>query len=159
MNNNYELINSFKDQIINCKFLHYDKVKNINVFSIFCVKNNIEYVKKDNIDISNNILESNKLIKFIINNNKQNNITFELKGLYKYCLNINYDDILNDNSTSNYYSKIDIFNDVYFEDTITYFNNLNSIYIFYNSKYCSNANSFKTRKKISYFNKTRKLEN
>lgn len=146
-------IEKFKKHIINYDFLHFDNVNKINVFTIFCINNNIEYIKKKSVDISNNILNSDKLIKFIIDNNTQNNIKFKLKSLYKYCFNINYTDILNLDLSNNYYSKIDIFHDIYFDDTIKYFNKLNSIFIIYNT----NTNTNNTRKQKSYFNKTRKL--
>jgi len=155
-NNNIKFIETLKKQIIDCEFLHYDNVNDINIYSFFCIDNNIEYVKKNNIDISNNILNSNKLIKFIIDNNKQNNITFKLKCIYKYCFNINYTDILNLDFSNNYYSKVDIFNDIYFDDTINYFNKLNSIFIIYNST--NNNNKIQTKKQKSFFNKTRKYK-
>ena len=151
--NNFQYIEKLRNEIIDYDFLHYDKVDKINIFSIFSINNNIKYIKKNKFDISNNILESNKLIKFIIDNKNHNNINFKFKCLYKYCFNINYQDILNFDFSNNYYCKVDIFKDIYFQDTIKYYNTFNSILIIYNK----NTNCFKTLKKKSYFNKTKKL--
>jgi hypothetical protein len=158
---NLEWINNFKNELLKFDFLHYDKIHNINFITIYCVNNNIDLIKKHTIDICNNILKSDKLIHFIINNNKQNNIIFSLKYLYMYSFDITYNDILNNNISNNYFSKIDIFKDITFNDTIKYFNSLNSIIIIYNynnlKSKSKSKSSINTKKLKSYFNKTKKI--
>jgi hypothetical protein len=158
MDNNLQWINCFKNQIETHNFLHYDKINKIKIFSIYCIDSNIEYINTHKIDICNCKLDSNTLLKYIVDNKKYNNINFKFKSLYKYSLNLSYNDILNSCLSDNYFNKLDIFKDIYFDDCIKYFKNVNNILIIYNnnSKSKSNINS-DTRKLKSYFNKTKKL--
>lgn len=154
--NNINWIENFKNEIKNYSYLHYDKINKINIYSIYCIDNNIEYIKKNCFDISNNYLNSNTLLKFIIDNNKQNNINFIFNSLYKYNFDITYNDILTFNNSNNYFTKINIFKDIYFDDCIKYFNNLNSIFIFYNNNSNVNNKSYTKKIKPRFLNKTKK---
>jgi hypothetical protein len=154
---NLEWIKKIKNELLKFDFLHYDKKDNINVIMMYCVNNNIDYIKQHTIDISNNILTSDALINFIMNNNKNNNIIFSLKDLYNYSIDITYNDILNNNISNNYFTKIDIFKDIKFNDTIKFFNNLNSIIIFYHHNNRTSKSTNNTKKLKSYFNKTKKI--
>ena len=114
-------------------------------------KNQLEYIKKDIVDLSNSYLHSNALISIKKNNNifKKNKYLFH--SILKYNIDINSTEIISlldgkeedmlDNY--NFLKKEKYVNDIYFEDTIKGFHNINSIYILFVN---TNNNNNKTKK-------------
>jgi hypothetical protein len=156
MSNNITWINEIKQNHNNYNFLFYDNVNKIKVYNIYIIDNTIEFINKEYIAISNGIINSNSLITYIDKHNTVDNIKFKMDFIYKYCFNISYNNILQNKLNDYYYETHNIFNDIHFNNTIKYFNSLNSLFIFYIKPNISSGSKNNTRKKKSFFNKTKK---
>jgi hypothetical protein len=129
--------------------------KNTSFFNcvfIYISKKNIEIIKKDRIDISNNVIEKKDLIK-IINKNRNKH---KLVGMLQYNFSLDNDDVerfIDNPKDFKFFKKYKKIQDVYWNKTIPLFNSLNTLYLLLLDKKPDN----KTKKlKLKTLNKTKK---
>lgn len=125
-------------------------------------KGEIETISQDSLTIKENKISQEELIYIIKQKQKRNYIYYKLHSIFKYNISCESEDIIN------YISQIDInegiesidnkdtlfkdclkqihnLNTIFFDDTIKYFQNLNSLYILF---YKHRENNTKQTKKI-----------
>ena len=133
--------------------IFYSKSTNFfNCIFIYISKKDIHLIKKEKIDINNNIFEKKNLIH-IINKNKNNH---KLVGMLQYNFNLKNDDVelFIENSTNfNFLKKYKKIQNIYWDKTIPLFQSLNTLYLLF----LENPTDNKTKKmRIKHMNKTKK---
>jgi|TARA_Y100000591_G_scaffold325195_1_gene345790 hypothetical protein len=119
-----------------------NKVSKINIFFIYIVNNKIVKINKDETEIENKILPANKIKELYFKFKNYDNKTFSLSKLLQFNFNITHEKINNfaDNEQkifnsemfkNNFIKKYSDIKDIYWEDTINYFESLNSVYFIY----------------------------
>ena len=134
-----------------------DKQDSINIYSVFIKNKQIIRTSKDTLLLDNGILKRDNLIYFIKNNRKLNNITYKLNSIAKFNVNIDPEDVIDNVWSNKYLSQERNMSDIHFLDTITIFQDINSLFILFtyptnrnkNTKkvYITNSNNRKTRRK------------
>ena len=145
------LTNYIKEEEIFNKFYkkEIDKIK----LYFFYIDKNKEIIKvlKRNADISGNIIDKNKIVNIINNNNKVLNKKFMLLQILKYNFNIDNNEInkfLKNKKSFNFLKKYDVIDDIYWENTIPLFKSLNSLYfIFFEKKKNNNTKRIRLKRK------------
>ena len=145
------LTNYIKEEEIFNKFYkkEIDKIK----LYFFYIDKNKEIIKvlKRNADISGNIIDKNKIVNIINNNNNVLNKKFMLLQILKYNFNIDNNDInkfLKNKKSFNFLKKYDVIDDIYWENTIPLFKSLNSLYfIFFEKKKNNNTKRIRLKRK------------
>lgn len=143
--------------------LYYKFYKNnvdfINIYLIYLDNdNNISFFEKKKEFLNESILKIDKVISIIKNNksHKNNNSYKNYKLLYLLKYNFNIDNrelqtFINNPNKFNLLSHVNILNDISFDKTITFFSELNSLYIILKKKPLNNQNN--TTKKIIFHSK------
>ena len=133
-----------------------EPVQNLTLYCFYVNKNReLFYIKKDNLPIEDGILKKERLIYQLKKNLSYNNIKFQLLSILKYNINISPQDViffLKDANPNNFLSIEKNINSIRWEDTITLFQDMNSIIFVYNEKKPSRD----TTKKIYIGKKRRK---
>ena len=134
-----------------------DKQDSINIYSLFIKNNQIIRSSKDSLLLENGVLTRDNLIFFIKNNRKLNNVIYKLNSIVKFNLNIEPEDVIDNIWSKNYLSQERNMSDIYFSDTITIFQDINSLFILFtyptnrnrNTKkvYITNTKNRKTRRR------------
>ena len=134
-----------------------DKQENVNIHSIFIKNNEIIRTSKDTLLLENGVLKRDSLIYFIKNNRKLNNVTYKLNSIAKFNLFIDPEDVIDNCWSNNYLTQERNMSDIHFSDTITIFQDINSLFIFFtyptnrnrNTKkvYITTTNNRKTRRR------------
>ena len=121
----------------NYDLFYEETIDNINIVFFYINNNELEKIRQENIDINDGVLAKDQLI-YIINDNKHILKTkYYLSGILKYNVSLNPKEILEflkteDKSKYSFLQKLKSVDDIYFKDTITMFNDYNSLYIFFN---------------------------
>lgn len=134
-----------------------DKQDSIEVYSLFIKNNEIIRSSNDTILLENGILKRDNLVYFIKNNRKLNNVTYKLNSIVKFNLDIEPEDVIDNIWNNNYLSQERNMSDINFSDTITIFQDINSLFILFtyptnrnrNTKkvYITSSNNRKTKRR------------
>jgi len=129
---------SLKNLEKNYDIFYTEQVSNINVYFFYVNKGELEKVRQENIDINNGALIRDQLI-YIINDNKYiMKCKYYLSAVLKYNVSLEpgkiYDFLTNEDDDENYQylQKLKTVDTIRFSDTITMFNDFNSLYIIFN---------------------------
>lgn len=118
----------------NYDIFYSEQVTNINVYFFYENKGELEKIRQENIDISDNTISKDQLI-YIINDNKYIlNTKYYLSSILKYNVSLEPGkiyDFLTDEDVGEYkyLHKLKTITDVSFSDTISMFNDFNSLYV------------------------------
>ena len=118
----------------NYDIFYSEQVTNVNIYFFYENKGELEKIRQENIEITDNAINKDQLI-YIINDNKYILKTkYYLSSVLKYNVSLEpgkiYDFLTNDDvSEYNYLQKLKAINNVSFSDTISMFNDFNSLYI------------------------------
>ena len=112
--------------------------ENVDVIKIFYTyvdsNNNIYYVKKDNLFVEDNKINKNELIYILKKNKNNNNKNHKLISILQYNIDLEPEDVLSYLKFKEKYNFLTIvseINDIFWNDTISIFKNLNSLHIVY----------------------------
>ena len=120
----------------NYDIFYSEQVTNVNIYFFYENKGELEKIRQENIEITDNTINKDQLI-YIINDNKYIlNTKYYLSSVLKYNVSLEpgkiYDFLTNDDvSEYNYLQKLKAINNVSFSDTISMFNDFNSLYIIF----------------------------
>lgn len=146
-----EWINDFEKDEEKYQEFYNNPVEFIIIIFFYLNKNKeIERKKKIKVNLKKeNIFQSRELIGLIMKNKKK---TQRIFSILKHNININYENIndyLNSNKEEETLKELKNYNDVYFEDSISIFKNINNLLIFVCEKdEPSKCPSKKNRKQI-----------
>jgi hypothetical protein len=146
-----EWINDFEKDEEKYQEFYNNPVEFIIIIFFYLNKNKeIERKKKIKVNLKKeNIFQSHELIGLIMKNKKK---TQRIFSILKHNININYENIndyLNSNKEEETLKELKNYNDVYFEDSISIFKNINNLLIFVCEKdEPSKCPSKKNRKQI-----------
>ena len=124
--------------------------------------NAIDNIHQESIIIENGKLDREKIIEIIKKNKKKNNIDYKLISILKYNITLepkHIKDYINDDLNDDFLSKVDILQDIYFEDSINLFQDLNCLYIvFCDKRMRENKNKITKRIILSLLSKKKKTK-
>lgn len=135
-----EWLENLKNLEKNYDIFYSEPVNNVNIVFFYVNNGELEKIRQENVDITNGVLNKDQLI-YIINDNKHmGKIKYFLTSILKYNVTIEPNKIhsfLTDESEELssdyvYLQKLKSVNNVRFSDTITMFNDFNSLYIIFN---------------------------
>ena len=157
-------INDIEDIEKDNDIFYKEKINEITLIFLYINNNEVENTKKDYFDLKTpGVLSKENLIELINKNKINNSIKYSLSSLLKFNINIEPENIKNfviDNDIKNYntlfFSKIKNIDDIKWNDSISMFENLNTLYFVYTIKKSNNSSTKKvvfkkqntTRKKI-----------
>lgn len=132
-------INNFNKLEIDYKNFYKEVSQDIEIFFIYVdEKKEIESLKKINYKLDSGIIDKDKIIYLIKNYKIFNNKSYNLISLLKFNMNIepsDVTDLFDLDDANEYLSSQRFLNNITFEDTISIFQDLNSLFmIFYASK-------------------------
>lgn len=138
-------------------------VENIELFFVYVNSaNEIELVNKIDYLLTNKKkIPINNIIKIIKENEFKNNKKYKLKHIIKYNLTIDPEDIIHmletDNKEgTNFISSESYNNDIYFSDSISILEDINSLYIIFTEAIPNNNKSRKIKYISNKLDKTRR---
>ena len=140
---------------------YYNKnITNIKLCYVYINSNDcIEYVNNENFEMQTpNKISSEELIKIIKTNNIKHDIKYTILSILKINIDLvpqNLNTFINNDISTNFTTVINNINQITFEPTISMFNDLNSIIIFFRQK---QVNVNLTKKKCEIIHKTRRLK-
>lgn len=150
-----EWILSFDKEDKFYKHFYKSKVNTINLFFIYLNNDNeIIHIQKKKQDLINNAITKELLIYLLSKYSVFNNSKYKLKHLLQYNFKLIPEEIFKFIDSSNNISYLNPkkhLDDILYDDTITFLNNINSLYIVYNPKKITNNST----KKI-YIHKNKK---
>jgi hypothetical protein len=118
-------------------FSYKEKIKEIDIFYLYLIDNEIFYFFKDKLKIDNKI-NNHDLINIIESHKKVNEENFCLKNILKFDYsieNLNIEKFINnENISDNKLEEVGYQNDIYFKDNINIFNKLSSLFFIYGKK-------------------------
>ena len=160
-NQNDWIENYIKKEEVFDKF-YKEKLDNINVFFMFIDKQkNIIKLLKDKLSIENNLLKKDEILNIIKEKKNLLKQNFKLIQILKYNFNIdnmNINNFLNDKIELNYLNILHEINDIYLEDTIPLFKDLNSLYFIFHEKSLHNTKKIFLKQKKRKKRKKRKTK-
>lgn len=145
---NYEEENGLQDMY------NLQNVKNISIVCIYLENHNIFKIKTENYQLEHNTLTVKDMVSFLIKNKSLNKENYYVKNVISYNFTLDNIDNFSVNNATLYLEEKTIRKPIHFQNSIKFFENLNSIYFIFQKKAKSNKNT----KKI-YFttkNKTRR---
>lgn len=158
-----ELDNSWIETYINkledMSFFFTEPTNTVTIFNIYIKQNKIIFYHKYKITIENKLIDPLKTLTLVEKYKNIKSEKFKLKEILRFKLNIDNNQIekfIKNNNTIQL-EKINIYKDIYFEDTINIFKNLPCLYFIYEIK--DNILNNKTAKIVSKSNKTTKKHN
>ena len=139
--NNYEILE--KDY----SSFYKEPVDSIKLYFIYINKDNeIDTIKQDDLIISNKI-EQEKVYQIIKENKFKNDNHYKLVGLLKYNISLDphhikhfLEDTLDPDTNDSFLVPLYKISDIIYEDTITLFKDLNSLYFIFYDNSVSNSN-------------------
>uniref|UniRef100_A0A6C0CNN4 Uncharacterized protein n=1 Tax=viral metagenome TaxID=1070528 RepID=A0A6C0CNN4_9ZZZZ len=133
-----------------------DKQESIDIHSLFIKNNEIIRTSREKMFIEDGKLSRDALIYFIKNNRKLNNVTYKLDSILKFNLTISPEDVVNDYWDNNYLTQERYMSDIEFSDTISVFQDINTLFILFSYPIRSNRNTKKVYITNTYNRKTRR---
>ena len=131
--------------------LYQDKVTKINIYSLYVNMNCVlDKVKQDKYDLETpNCLTKSEILAILKNKKRDDGLNYKLISLLKYNIDLKPIEVkkyIYSSENFGFLDNISELQDVYFYDTITMFDNLNSIFFIY----------YEINKKLNN-NKTKKI--
>ena len=134
---------------------YLEKTDNINLNVIYINKNNnIEYIKKDKYFLNENTITKENLLYLLKKNSIYRNSKYNLLSIIKYNIDLqpeNVKDYILNTKKYNFFHLCKTINNIEWNDSITLFKDINSLYLLYYEKSKNNNST----KKI-YINKMKK---
>lgn len=147
----YSWISEFEQTEAEYSSFYKEKIDSIKINYIYIDKtNSVDNIHQESIIIEDGKLSKEKLIDIVKRNNKKNKIDYKLISILKYNITLEPEhikDYITDNLNEDFLSKIDILQDIYFEDSINLFQDLNCLYIVFCDK-SMRENKNKITKKV-----------
>lgn len=141
-----------------CSF-YKEPVDSIKLYFIYVNKNNeIDNIIQDDLIILQSKIEKVQIYKIIKTHNRKNEIDYKLIGLFKYNISLEphfIKEFLEDKIEDNYLNSLYTIDDIVYEDTITLFKDLNSLYFIFYDK----SNDTKLKSKIDQFKENNRIKN
>ena len=113
-------------------------VESIKVYNIYInKKNTIEAINKHILLLDNGVLSKKNLVELINTNKSKDNINYKLVSLLKYNIDIKPEriyDFLENKLNIKFLLKINTLKDIVYNKTITFFQDINSLYIIFYEK-------------------------
>ena len=135
-----------------------ERVQNLQMFCYYVNKDKeLFHIKKDILTIDDGLLKKGDLIYHIRKNRIYQDKKFQLLSILKYNINIEPEDInffLRDSEINQFLNTEKYIDNIKWDDTITLFQDLNSIVFIYNEK----IPTFNTTKKIRIGKRRRKTK-
>jgi len=138
---------------------YYEKNESVLIYYLYINLNNeIGHIKKENFILKNSTMYKEKLLYLLRTNSIFNDIRYSLLNIHQYNIDLLPEEVLlylKSPKNYNFFNKISI-SDIKFQDTISLFQDLNSIYIVYKER----KKKLKDTKRIyskKRNNKTKKL--
>lgn len=127
------------DKILKNKntFSETTNLDTINTYIFYIDKNELINYKKYQMKINNNIIKKKELTSIILNNHTYYSKKYDLTGIYKYCFNLDKDNLKDfclNQSNYDFLEKYDKIQDIPFDKTIELFQSNNSIILIFNYK-------------------------
>lgn len=140
------------DKILKSKntFSETTNLDTINAYIFYVDNNELINYKKYQMKINNNVIKKKELTTMVLNNHIYYSKKYDLIGIYKYCFNLNKDNLKDfclNQSNYDFLEKYDKIQDIPFDRTIELFQSNNSIILMFNYK--ENKNVEEPTKKIS----------
>ena len=154
-------IEEFEKKEENYNEFYREEVTGVQGFFLYINSQNVlERIKEETINLNQvGILSKEQLIGQIKNNEKDENIKYDLKGLLKYNINLEPKDVasfLANGSDENKLHNIEYVSDIYFNETIKLFKDLNTIFFIFTEQPKKSKNS--NTKKLSFKSQYRKTK-
>ena len=139
-----EVFNNSEDISDEYAQFYSEIVESIKVYNIYISKKNkIEAINKHILLLDNGVLSKKNLVELINTNKTKDNITYKLVSLLKYNIDIKPESIYDflENKLNNIFLlKINTLKDIVYNKTITFFQDINSLYIIFYEKDNDNDN-------------------
>jgi len=131
-----EWATDFENKEINYNNLYQDKVTNINIYSLYVNTNCVlDKVKQYKYDLKTpNCLTKREIVTIFKNKKLDDGLNYKLISLLKYNIDLKPIEVkkyIYDSENYGFLDNISELQDIYFYDTITMFDNLNSIFFIY----------------------------
>lgn len=153
---NDEWIIDFENEEKYYKKFYQDKITNINLFFVYLNKNNeIIHINKHNQKLIDNTITKELLIHLLNKNSILDKQKYKLFELLQYNITLEpekINDYIYDQSKYNYLNITNKLDDIVYEDSIMFLNEINSLYVFYKPR----KKSTNYTKKIYLKNKNKK---
>jgi len=124
-------------------FCYKEKIKELDIFYLYIIDNEISYFLKDKIEFNNKI-HNIDLLSIIEDHKKVDDQSFSIKNILKFDYsidNLNIEKFIDSENISHYkLEEVGYQNDIFFKDNINIFKKLSSLFFIYGKK-----NSFNTK--------------
>ena len=149
-----EWIKKFYEQEKDYTYFYKEPIECVKVLSIFINnENDIIRVSKNQILLDNSNLNKDLLMSFIEKKRNCNGKKYKLYSILKYNIDIDPKELLNnDYNNSQYLTEQKYITDIEFKDTINFFNDLNTLFLFFKERNNKNIKHKKTRSKKHFLN-------
>lgn len=108
-----------------------DKQESIKVYSLYVKNNEIIRTSKDTLLLDNGMLKKETLLYYLRNARKLNDTTYKIKSVSKFNLTIEPEDVLTNTWQDKYFSEERNMADIYFSESISVFQDINSLFILF----------------------------
>lgn len=156
---NQDWINKYYNHINNNIFSFIEPINEITIFFIYLNKNNeTEYFFKSNQKIDK-VISMMTLFNLIENKKVLKDNYYKLKNLLKFELLIDNNNIKKFLDNDKYYIKLEpvkYYQDIYFEDNINIFKNINSLFFIFEEKISKDSKNITLKNIRKKNNKTKK---
>jgi hypothetical protein len=126
-------IKEFEEKEREYDFFYKDEVKEIDIFILYINSSNeIDKIRKEHIFLDDSIIPRQKLIDIIHSYKKNNDIPYNFSTLIKYNITLdpeNIEDYALSEYNENYIEIIKNVEDLKFQETITTFHDINTLYL------------------------------
>ena len=149
-------INEIDDIEKNNDIFYKEKINEIAIIFIYVNNNETEYIKKDFIELDTpGLLEKEKLLKLINDNKINNSIKYNLTSLLKFNIDLEPENIKNFTIDKNidqniYFKKIKTVDTIYWNDAISMFESLNTLFFIYTKKKSDPSSNHSNTKRVIF---------
>ena len=154
--NNEDILENFDNVLTKNNIFSYNShLESVNTYIFYIDNDEIENYKKYQIKINNNTITKKELMTIVLNNNKYYSKKYDLIGIYKYCFNLEKDNLKEfcvSQDNFNLVTKYNKLENISFDKTIELFQSNNSLILIFSR---NSKQQQKTEPKISK-NKTQK---
>lgn len=159
-----EWIKKYENEEKKYEVFYTEEIKYLNVNCLYInKKNELEKITEKKINLKkNNKIEKEELVKLIRENDKMDKIKYKLISILIYNFNLENDELKNflrDNQEFNLLTSLKNIDDYTLESSLSYFHNLNNIFIVFNAM---EKTQFKDTKRVRFNmlkGKTRRKKN
>lgn len=108
-----------------------DKQESIKVYSLYVKNNEIIRTSKDTLLLDNGMLKKETLLYYLRNARKLNDTTYKIKSVTKFNITIEPEEVLSNTWQDKYFSEERNMADIYFSESISVFQDINSLFILF----------------------------